>query len=95
MGAARAALLTTMTQLVARNGSNSVACGGLKLFIKRLLPAFDERSLGLSSFSDFLAGCSDIVEIVDTNSGGHVALVNAPASRMSENPATAADPLAP
>jgi hypothetical protein len=42
---ARSALLTAMTQLVARCGENYVACGGLKLVMKRLLPALTNEPL--------------------------------------------------
>lgn len=74
---ARETLTKSLTQLVARNGENYVHRGTLKSLMKRLMPAFDERSLGCSSFTSFLGQFPDIVRIVDEEGGGHVALVDA------------------
>ena len=69
-----------MTQLVAKQGENYVPRSTLKQLMKRLMPAFDERALECSSFTSFLEKFPDIVKIVDTERGGHVALVEPPAS---------------
>ena len=73
--AARDTLVKSLTQLVARQGENHVACSTLKQLMKRLMPAFDERALACSSFTRFLEKFPDIVRIVDTEGGGHVAMV--------------------
>jgi uncharacterized LabA/DUF88 family protein len=72
---ARETLVKAMRQLVAKRGENYVDNAGLKIFMKRHLPAFDEQMLGFSTFSAFLRSCSDVVRIVDKLNGGHVALV--------------------
>ncbi|SCK51178.1 Uncharacterized conserved protein, LabA/DUF88 family [Variovorax sp. HW608] len=74
---ARETLIKSLTQLVARQGDNYVQRGALKSLMKRLMPAFDERTLGCSSFTSFLEKFPDIVRIVDADGGGHVALVDA------------------
>jgi len=73
---ARETLIKSLTQLVARQGDNYVQRGALKSLMKRLMPAFDERALACSSFTSFLEKFPDIVRIVDTEGGGHVALVD-------------------
>ena len=72
---ARDTLVKSLTQLVAKQGENYVARSTLKQLMKRLMPAFDERALECSSFTGFLEKFPDIVRIVDTEGGGHVALV--------------------
>ena len=72
---ARDTLVKSLTQLVAKQGENYVARSTLKQLMKRLMPAFDERALECSSFTVFLEKFPDIVRIVDTEGGGHVALV--------------------
>ncbi len=59
-------------QMVSKNDVNFCASAGVKSLMKRALPSFDERALGFASFTDFLAGCPDIVKIVDRLSGGHI-----------------------
>ena len=73
---ARDALAKAMTQLVARNGENYIARSGLKIFMKRLLPSFDEQALGCETFGGFLSRFPELVTLVDSINGGHVALVN-------------------
>lgn len=74
---ARETLTKSLTQLVARQGENYVHRSTLKSLMKRLMPAFDERTLGCGSFTSFLEKFPDIVRIVDAEGGGHVALVDA------------------
>ncbi len=73
--AAREALVKALTQLVDRPGENYVYKGAVKLLMKRLMPEFDERALACGSFTSFLEKFPDIVKIVDTDGGGHVAMV--------------------
>ncbi len=77
--AARETLVKSLTQLVARQGENHVHRGALKSLMKRLMPAFDERALECGSFTAFLEKFPDVVKIVGTEGGGHVALVEPPA----------------
>lgn len=72
---AKQALQRALKQLVDRNGENYVSRSALKVFIKRLLPSFDEQALGCSNFSEFLHRFPELVLEVDAISGGHVALV--------------------
>jgi len=72
---AKQALQRALKQLVDRNGENYVSRSALKVFIKRLLPSFDEQALGCSNFSEFLHRFPELVIEVDAISGGHVALV--------------------
>ena len=75
---ARGALQRALTQLVDRNGENYVSRSALKVFIKRLLPSFDEQALGCSNFSEFLKRFPELVSEIDNVSGGHVARVGLP-----------------
>ncbi len=75
---AKLAMLRALKQLVDRNGENYVSRSALKVFLKRLLPSFDEQALGCSNFAEFLHLCSDLVVEVDLISGGHVALAGQP-----------------
>ncbi|MDC8786710.1 NYN domain-containing protein [Roseateles koreensis] len=75
---ARQALQRALKQLVDRNGENYVSRSALKVFIKRLLPSFDEQALGCTNFSEFLHRFPDLVIEVDLISGGHVALATQP-----------------
>lgn len=72
---ARDALHRALRQLVERRGVNYVPKATLKHTLKRLLPAFDEVLLGFQNFTEFLGRCEDIVRTVDSDSGGHVAMV--------------------
>lgn len=69
---AKVMLDRVVRQLVSRAGVNYCASAGVKSLMTRALPSFDEHSLGFGSFTGFLAGCSDIVKIVDSKSGGHI-----------------------
>ncbi len=69
---AQSALDRVVRQLVSRTGANYCACAGVKSGMTRALPSFDERSLGFASFRGFLEGCTDIVRVVDSKSGGHI-----------------------
>lgn len=69
---AKEALDRVVRQLVRKNGMNYSASAGVKSLLVRALPPFDERALGFSTFSDFLASCPDLVKIVDRKSGGHI-----------------------
>ncbi|MDC8772060.1 NYN domain-containing protein [Roseateles albus] len=85
---AKQALLRALKQLVDRNGENYVSRSALKVFIKRLLPSFDERALGCDNFSEFLHRFPDLVVEVDAISGGHVAFANQPVGQAApEEPA--------
>ncbi|MCV2360232.1 NYN domain-containing protein [Paucibacter sp. TC2R-5] len=85
---AKQALLRALKQLVDRNGENYVSRSALKVFIKRLLPSFDEQALGCSNFSEFLHRFPDLVVEVDAISGGHVAFANQPVGQAApEEPA--------
>lgn len=75
---AKLAMMRALKQLVDRNGENYVSRSALKVFLKRLLPSFDEQALGCSNFAEFLHLCSDLVVEVDLISGGHVALAGQP-----------------
>lgn len=72
-------LLEVMRQLAERE-DNYIFCGKVKQGIKRRLPAFDEQSLGFSSFKQFLQHFPEMVTFVDHDGGGHLALVE---SRMT------------
>jgi uncharacterized LabA/DUF88 family protein len=72
---ARDALQRALRQLVERRGENYIPKATLKHSLKRLLPVFDETLLGFQNFTEFLTRCGDIVRTVDSDSGGHVALV--------------------
>ncbi len=72
---ARAALHRALRQCVERRGENYIPCGLLKQLLVRLLPAFDERALGCSSFSAFLDRFPELLQWVDREAGGHVAVV--------------------
>jgi len=72
LGEAQSVLDRVVRQLVSRTGANYCACAGVKSAMTRALPSFDERSLGFASFRGFLDGCSDIVRMVDSKSGGHI-----------------------
>lgn len=69
---AKDALDRVVRQLVRKNGMNYSASAGVKSLLVRAMPPFDERALGFSTFSDFLAACPDLVKIVDRKSGGHI-----------------------
>lgn len=69
---AQSVLDRVVRQLVSRTGANYCACAGVKSAMTRALPSFDERSLGFASFRGFLDGCTDIVRMVDSKSGGHI-----------------------
>ncbi|MBT9494533.1 MAG: NYN domain-containing protein [Paucibacter sp.] len=87
---AKQALLRALKQLVDRNGENYVSRSALKVFIKRLLPSFDERALGCDNFSEFLHRFPELVIEVDAISGGHVAFANQPVGQavaVPEEPA--------
>ncbi|WP_295375505.1 NYN domain-containing protein [uncultured Pseudacidovorax sp.] len=71
---AREALVKAVTQIIARQGENRVHCGALKSLMKRMMPAFDEGMLGCRSFKAFLQRFPDIVEFLDDEGGGHIAL---------------------
>ena len=81
--AARDALVKSLTQLVARNGENHVHRGALKSLMKRLMPDFDERALDCASFTQFLERFPELVRLVDSEGGGHVAMVD-PSSAVPE-----------
>jgi uncharacterized LabA/DUF88 family protein len=83
---AKQALLRALKQLVDRNGENYVSRSALKVFIKRLLPSFDEQALGCSNFSEFLHRFPDLVVEVDAISGGHVAFANQPIGQAGAEP---------
>jgi hypothetical protein len=83
---AKQALLRALKQLVDRNGENYVSRSALKVFIKRLLPSFDEQALGCSNFSEFLHRFPDLVVEVDAISGGHVAFANQPVGQAVASP---------
>jgi uncharacterized LabA/DUF88 family protein len=76
---AKLAMQRALKQLVDRNGENYVSRSALKVFIKRLLPSFDEQALGCANFAEFLHRFPDLVVEVDLVSGGHVALAGQPA----------------
>lgn len=80
---AKQAMLRALKQLVDRNGENYVSRSALKVFLKRLLPSFDEQALGCGNFAEFLHLCSDLVVEVDLISGGHVALAGQPVGLAS------------
>lgn len=67
-------MLEVMRQLAEREG-NYIFCGKVKQGIKRRLPAFDEQTLGFTSFKQFLQHFPEMVTFVDHDGGGHVALV--------------------
>lgn len=69
---AKIVLDRVVRQIVSKNGVNFCASAGVKSLMTRALPTFDERALGFGGFTDFLAGCPDIVKIVDKKSGGHI-----------------------
>ncbi len=69
---AKETLDRVVRQLVRKNGSNFSASAGVKSLLIRALPSFDERALGFSTFSEFLAACPDIIKIVDRKHGGHI-----------------------
>ncbi len=75
MDEARAALHRALRQCVERRGENYIPCGLLKQLLVRLLPAFDERALGCASFSAFLDRFPELLQWVDRDAGGHVAVV--------------------
>jgi hypothetical protein len=75
MDEARAALQRALRQCVERRGENYIPCGLLKQLLVRLLPAFDERALGCSSFSAFLDRFPELLQWVDRDAGGHVSVV--------------------
>ncbi|MCV2422830.1 NYN domain-containing protein [Paucibacter sp. DJ2R-2] len=83
---ARGALQRALTQLVDRNGENYVSRSALKVFIKRLLPSFDEQALGCSNFSEFLKRFPELVSEIDNVSGGHVARVGQPVGQGVAEP---------
>ena len=83
---AKQALLRALKQLVDRNGENYVSRSALKVFIKRLLPSFDEQALGCSNFSEFLHRFPELVIEVDAISGGHVAFANQPVGQAVAAP---------
>ncbi|WP_428505778.1 NYN domain-containing protein [Roseateles sp.] len=83
---ARGALQRALTQLVDRNGENYVSRSALKVFIKRLLPSFDEQALGCSNFSEFLKRFPELVSEIDNVSGGHVARVGQPVGQGTAEP---------
>ncbi len=83
---ARGALQRALTQLVDRNGENYVSRSALKVFIKRLLPSFDEQALGCSNFSEFLKRFPELVSEIDNVSGGHVARVGQPVGQGPAEP---------
>jgi len=87
---ARGALQRALTQLVDRNGENYVSRSALKVFIKRLLPSFDEQALGCSNFSEFLKRFPELVSEIDNVSGGHVARVGLPPGQAPAAPVAAA-----
>jgi uncharacterized LabA/DUF88 family protein len=89
---ARDALMKAMTQLIDRNGENLVAKGAVKVFIKRLLPAFDESALGFGTFTEFLLHFPELIRQVDAISGGHVELVNYTPHAVPEPEPALADP---
>jgi uncharacterized LabA/DUF88 family protein len=69
---AQTVLTKALRQMLDRYGENYFAKAGLKELMKRLDPAFDERSLGFVTFSSFLQNFPDIVTNVD---GQHAAMV--------------------
>lgn len=71
---ARHALQRALRQCLERRGENYIDCALLKQVLLRLLPAFDERALGCSTFSAFLDRFPELVRWVDRDAGGHVAL---------------------
>lgn len=83
---AKQALLRALKQLVDRNGENYVSRSALKVFIKRLLPSFDELALGCGNFSEFLHKFPELVVEVDAISGGHVAFANQPVGQAEAVP---------
>ncbi len=87
---ARQALQRALKQLVDRNGENYVSRSALKVFIKRLLPSFDEQALGCNNFSEFLHRFPELVVEVDAISGGHVALAGQPVGLPSAEIGTSA-----
>ena len=76
MDEARAALQRALRQCVERRGENYIPCGLLKQLLVRLLPAFDERALGCTSFSAFLDRFPELLQWVDRDAGGHVSVVS-------------------
>jgi len=72
---ARHALQRALRQCLERRGENYIDCALLKQVLLRLLPAFDERALGCSTFSAFLDRFPELLRWVDRDAGGHVALV--------------------
>ncbi|MFY7866975.1 NYN domain-containing protein [Roseateles sp.] len=83
---ARQALQRALKQLVDRNGENYVSRSALKVFIKRLLPSFDEQALGCNNFSEFLHRFPELVVEVDAISGGHVAFAGQPVGQSNSAP---------
>ncbi|CAD5372473.1 HTH OST-type domain-containing protein [Rubrivivax sp. A210] len=89
-------VLEVLRQLAEREG-NYIFCGKVKQGIKRRFPAFDEQTLGFSSFKLFLQHFPDRIVFVDHLSGGHVALAEggiepeAQAEAAAEAPATVGD----
>ena len=73
---AKEALHRAAKQVVERKGENYVPSSTVKVVLKRLLPSFDERALGFQNFTEFVVHCVDVVQIVDSESGGHLALTN-------------------
>lgn len=55
--------------LLERSATDRVGAGGLKNFIKRLDAAFDEKSLGFVTFTDFMRQHPDIVTVHITERG--------------------------
>ncbi|MCV2370132.1 NYN domain-containing protein [Roseateles oligotrophus] len=89
---AKQALQRALKQLVDRNGENYVSRSALKVFIKRLLPSFDEQALGCSNFSEFLHRFPELVVEVDAISGGHVAFTNQPVGQAEALPEDSSSP---
>lgn len=63
LGDARALLRRAMKQLVAQSGGAAVKQGMVKQMMLRLDPAFDETNIGYPTFSNFIAGASDLVRV--------------------------------
>ncbi|WP_169818421.1 NYN domain-containing protein [Rhodococcoides corynebacterioides] len=55
--------------LVEQSTTDMVGAGGLKNFIKRLDPSFNEKSLGFQNFTDFMRRYPDIVTVHATERG--------------------------
>ena len=80
---ARSILVKCVRQIVDRYGEGRIPKTSVKLLMKRLDPAFDERGLGFFNFSAFLQHFPDLVVNLDPQ---HISLVVAEEQRVTLSP---------